>query len=219
MIDAITQASQTATATKSDSASATGQGLGLDKDAFLKLLVAQMRYQNPMNPSDGQQYLAQAAQFATVERLQDIAKSQSEAIAYQQILLSSNMVGRQITANTEERLSRAQREMLLREQLKSIQAELGEGDGNGIADLRRQIEEAGLPDEARTEAERELGRLESIPEISPEHGMIRTYLDWMVSLPWAKLSGGDIDVAMARDVLDRDHYDLDKVKERILEHL
>ena len=98
MIDAITQASQTATATKSDSASATGQGLGLDKDAFLKLLVAQMRYQNPMNPSDGQQYLAQAAQFATVERLQDIAKSQSEAIAYQQILLSSNMVGRQITA-------------------------------------------------------------------------------------------------------------------------
>jgi len=98
VIDAITQASQTATATKSDSASATGQGLGLDKDAFLKLLVAQMRYQNPMNPSDGQQYLAQAAQFATVERLQDIAKSQSEAIAYQQILLSSNMVGRQITA-------------------------------------------------------------------------------------------------------------------------
>ena len=98
MIDAITQASQTATATKSDSASATGQGLGLDKDAFLKLLVAQMRYQNPMNPSDGQQYLAQAAQFATVERLQDIAKSQSEAIAYQQILLSSSLVGRQITA-------------------------------------------------------------------------------------------------------------------------
>ena len=98
MIDAITQAAQTATTNQANAASATGQGLGLDKDAFLKLLVAQMRYQNPMSPADGQQYLAQAAQFATVERLEDIAKSQSEAVAYQQILLSSGMVGRQITA-------------------------------------------------------------------------------------------------------------------------
>ena len=98
MIDAITQSAQTATTDKSNAASGTGQGMGLDKDAFLKLLVAQMRYQNPMNPADGQQYLAQAAQFATVERLEDIAKSQAESIAYQQILLSSSLVGRQITA-------------------------------------------------------------------------------------------------------------------------
>jgi len=98
MIDSITQAGQTATTNGSAATSATGGGLALDKDAFLKLLVAQMRYQNPMNPSDGQQYLAQAAQFATVEKLGDIAQSQSEAIAYQQILLSSSMVGRQITA-------------------------------------------------------------------------------------------------------------------------
>ena len=98
MIDAITQSAQTATTDKANAASSAGQGMGLDKDAFLKLLVAQMRYQNPMNPADGQQYLAQAAQFATVERLEDIAKSQAESIAYQQILLSSSLVGRQITA-------------------------------------------------------------------------------------------------------------------------
>ena len=133
--------------------------------------------------------------------------------------LSVREVGRKITADTQERLTKSQREMLLREQLKSIQTELGETDPSGLGDLRRQLEEAGLPDEARSEAERELARLESIPEISPEHGMIRTYLDWMASLPWSKVTGTDIDVAAAHRVLDRDHYDLDKVKERVLEHL
>jgi ATP-dependent Lon protease len=128
-------------------------------------------------------------------------------------------LGRKITAETQERLSKSQREMLLREQLKSIQAELGEADGSGLAELRQRIEQAELPPEAKAEAERELSRLESIPEVSPEHGMIRTYLDWLGSLPWAKLSGAEIDVARAREVLDKDHYDLDKVKERILEHL
>ena len=98
MIDAITQSAQTASTGKANAASGAAQGMGLDKDAFLKLLVAQMRYQNPMSPADGQQYLAQAAQFATVERLEDIAKSQAESIAYQQILLSSSLVGRQVTA-------------------------------------------------------------------------------------------------------------------------
>ena len=101
MIDAITQTAQSSQTNATGSTGATSGasgGIGLDKDAFLKLLVAQMRYQNPMNPADGQEYLAQAAQFATVERLEDISKSQSEAIAYQQILLSSSLVGRQVTA-------------------------------------------------------------------------------------------------------------------------
>ena len=128
-------------------------------------------------------------------------------------------LGRQITEETQERLSKSQREMLLREQLKSIQAQLGESDTSGLAELRRRIEEAGLAPEARAEAERELSRLESIPDVSPEHGMIRTYLDWISSLPWSKLSGAQIDVGRAREVLDEDHYDLEKVKERILEHL
>ena len=95
MIDAITSSAKTAGAAGSATASSTN---GLDKDAFMKLLVAQLRYQDPMNPADGQEYLAQAAQFAQVERLEEIAKSQSEAIAYQQILLSSSLVGRQVKA-------------------------------------------------------------------------------------------------------------------------
>lgn len=101
MIDGIT--STTATAANAG-ASATGTAAtgdsafsGLDKDAFLKLLVAQLRYQNPLSPVDGQQYLAQAAQFATVERLDNLGKAQSEAVAFQQVLLATNMVGKQVS--------------------------------------------------------------------------------------------------------------------------
>jgi ATP-dependent Lon protease len=130
-------------------------------------------------------------------------------------------LGRKITTDTEERLSKTQREYYLREQLRSIQRELGESEAaDGVApDLRRRIEEAGLGEEARREAERELGRLASIPPASPEHGMIVTYLEWVASLPWTKLTGGVIDILRAREVLDQDHYDLEKVKDRILEYL
>ncbi len=129
-------------------------------------------------------------------------------------------LGREIAAETQERLTKSQREFYLREQLRSIQHALGEGaEGRELDELRRRLDEAGLPEEARKEAERELGRLETIPPASPEYGIIRTYLDWMTSLPWSKLTGGEIDVQRARQVLDADHYDLEKVKERILEYL
>jgi ATP-dependent Lon protease len=130
-------------------------------------------------------------------------------------------LGRKITTDTEERLSKEQREYYLREQLRSIQRELGEDKGGDteVAQLRRQIEEAGLPNEARREAERELNRLAGISPSSPEYGMIHTYLDWMASLPWSKLGGGTIDIHKARQVLDEDHFDLEKVKDRIVEYL
>jgi len=131
-------------------------------------------------------------------------------------------LGRKITTDTEERLSKKQREYYLREQLRSIQRELGEDDGGGdsqVVELRRRIEEAGLPDEAKREAERELGRLAGLSPASPEHGMIVTYLEWMASLPWSKLGGGSIDIHRARQVLDEDHFDLEKIKDRILEYL
>jgi ATP-dependent Lon protease len=130
-------------------------------------------------------------------------------------------LGRKITSDTEERLSKRQREVYLREQLRSIQRELGEEEGSDphVAELSRKIETAGLPEEARREAARELERLGSIPAASPEHGMIVTYLEWMASLPWGTLSGGAIDVEHAHRVLDEDHYDLEKVKDRILEYL
>jgi ATP-dependent Lon protease len=135
--------------------------------------------------------------------------------------LAVRELGRKITTDTEERLSKKQREFYLREQLRSIQRELGEEEGgdSGVAELRRRIEEAGLPDEARREAERELTRTATIPQASPEHGMIVTYLEWMASLPWSKLGGGTIDILRARQVLDEDHFDLEKIKDRILEYL
>jgi ATP-dependent Lon protease len=135
--------------------------------------------------------------------------------------LAVRELGRKITSETEERLSKTQREYYLREQLRSIRRELGEDqEGAGqVSELRRRIEEAGLPDEARREAERELGRLGSLSPSSPEHGMIGTYLEWMASLPWRKLDGGTIDMARAREVLDQDHFDLEKVKDRLLEYL
>src|SRR3712207_2198254 len=129
-------------------------------------------------------------------------------------------LGQQIAAETQGRMSKQQREYFLREQLRSIQQELGEGgDDPEIAELRRKIAEATLPEDVRREAERELERLATIPPASPEHGIIRTYLDWIAELPWDKLSGGEIDIARARQVLDEDHYDLEKIKDRILEYL
>jgi ATP-dependent Lon protease len=128
---------------------------------------------------------------------------------------------REIATETREQMSKAQREYFLREQLRTIQRELGEEEPERaeIQELRRRLEEANLPEEARREAERELSRLERLPPASPEHGIIRTYLDWMLSLPWNKTTGGPIDIARARQVLDEDHYDLEQVKERILEYL
>ncbi len=134
--------------------------------------------------------------------------------------LAVRQLGKKIASETEQRLSRAQREAILREQMRSIQQELGEeAEATDIESLRQQIEEAGMTEEARKEAERELGRLASVPAASPEHGIIRNYLDWMLSLPWNKLSGAAIDVPHARSVLDADHYNLERVKDRILEHL
>ncbi|HLQ62200.1 MAG TPA: endopeptidase La [Candidatus Acidoferrales bacterium] len=130
-------------------------------------------------------------------------------------------LGRKIQSQAEESMGKAQREYFLREQLKAIQRELGELDQDQAEhrELRERIEKAGLPPEAMKEAERELARLERIPSASPESSVIRTYLDLMVSLPWNVSTGGEVDVKKAREILDSDHYDLDKVKKRIVEHL
>src|SRR5260370_39769916 len=118
-------------------------------------------------------------------------------------------------------MGKAQREYFLREQLKAIQRELGELDSEHgeLAELRERIDKAGLPAEAKREADRELARLERIPSASPESSVIRTYLELIGSLPWNTSPGGEVDVVKAREILDADHYDLDKVKQRIVEHL
>jgi ATP-dependent Lon protease len=135
--------------------------------------------------------------------------------------LTVREIGRKIASETEQRLSKRQREFILREQAKTIQQELGEAgdDDSEMTELRRRLEEAGLPDEARREADRELKRLAGMQPGSPERGMVVSYLEWMASLPWSKADGGTIDILRAREVLDEDHFDLDKVKDRILEYL
>ncbi|MGO8950931.1 MAG: endopeptidase La [Ktedonobacterales bacterium] len=130
-------------------------------------------------------------------------------------------LGKKIQSQAQEEMTKAQREYYLREQLKAIQEELGEESDEvaTINQLREKIEEAHMPEEALKEAQRELSRLEKLPAISPEYGVIRGYLDTLVALPWDKSTGKKIDVPYARQVLDEDHYDLEKIKDRILEYL
>ncbi len=128
---------------------------------------------------------------------------------------------RDISRQTRGTLEKAQREYYLREQLKTIQKELGEEDPKKaeVDEIKKAILGAGMPDEIRKEAEKQLRRLEQMPEASAEYSVIRTYLDWLTELPWSVLSPDAIEVARAREILDEDHFDLEKVKKRILEFL
>ena len=130
-------------------------------------------------------------------------------------------LGQKIQSEAREEMDKAQREYYLRQQLRAIQKELGEADESQVAadDYRKKIEDAGLPEEAKKEALRELKRLEGMPPQAAEHSVIKTYLDWLIELPWNKLSEDQLDIVHARQVLDEDHYDLQEVKDRILEFL
>jgi ATP-dependent Lon protease len=152
--------------------------------------------------------------FDVSERIDKLLRELAQQI---EVLRLSRQIGEQ----TQESLSGRQREHILREQLRQIQKELGEGEDSQaeIADLREAVDNAKMPEEAEKQALKELKRLERMPEASAEHGMIRTYLDWLIELPWSKLSDEQIDIAEARRILDEDHYGLPKVKQRILEYL
>ncbi len=152
--------------------------------------------------------------FDVKERLDKVLALLMQRI---QVLKLSKEIGEQ----TQQSLSSQQREHILREQLRQIQKELGEGDDKviEIAELRLLIEKAGMPKEAEDQARKELKRLERMPEVAAEYGMIRTYLEWLIELPWSKLSLERIDIDEARRILDEDHYGLPKIKRRILEYL
>ena len=130
-------------------------------------------------------------------------------------------LGHKIQSQVQTELNKNQREYYLRQQLKAIQKELGEGDSRSseLEELEKRIEDAKLPEEARKAADKELDRLRMIPPESAEHTVVRTYLDWLATLPWSVSSEDNLDIKHARQVLDEDHYDLEKVKERILEFL
>ncbi|MEZ4530991.1 MAG: endopeptidase La [Thermomicrobiales bacterium] len=130
-------------------------------------------------------------------------------------------LGKRLQSEVQEELGKSQREYYLREQLKAIRRELGEESETEaeITELRQKVEEAGMPEEAEREARRELDRLSKLPPAAAEYGVIKTYLDWLTALPWNKSTEGEIDIQKTREILDEDHYDLEKVKERILEYL
>jgi ATP-dependent Lon protease len=143
----------------------------------------------------------------------------SEMLAYRIEVLQ---LSRQINEQTKGKIDDRQREFLLREQIRTIQKELGEGEdarAQEIAELTRRIEEAGMPPEVHEHTKRELARLERMPEASGEYAMARTYLEWLAELPWSVGSGKSVDIAEARRILDADHYGLSKIKRRILEYL
>lgn len=126
-----------------------------------------------------------------------------------------------IQSQAKEEISKTQREYFLREQLKAIKQELGETDEREeeINEFRKKIEEAGMPEEALKEANNQLSKLERMHPDAIEAGMVRSYLEWLVELPWSKMTEDQLDVKKAKEILDEDHFDLEKVKDRILEHI
>jgi ATP-dependent Lon protease len=130
-------------------------------------------------------------------------------------------IGQKIQNEARSEIEKMQRDYFLREQLKAIQRELGEGDEQTVEveELKQKIEAAKMPEEADKQARHELDRLSHLPTAAAEYGVIRTYLDWMVSLPWTVTTEDNLDISHAREVLDQDHYGLEDVKERILEYL
>ncbi|MEA3374919.1 MAG: endopeptidase La [Chloroflexota bacterium] len=161
-----------------------------------------------------------------VEQAQEVLSGESLTAQMRSLLrimqreLEVLEVSEEIREEAQTEMEKTQREYLLRQQLKAIQKELGESEeGSEVEIYRQKLEEAELPEEARREAERELGRLTQLHPQSAEVGVIKTYLDWLLELPWNELSVDNLDLVHAENVLDEDHYDLEKVKERILEFL
>src|SRR4051812_47199770 len=130
-------------------------------------------------------------------------------------------LGSKIQSQVQSEMEKGQREYFLRQQLKAIQQELGEGDPEQaeVNELRERLEALTLPEDVKKAADREVSRLERLPQAAAEYGVIRTYLEWIITLPWEQFTEDNLDLENARKVLDEDHFDLDKVKERIVEHL
>ncbi len=164
-----------------------------------------------MDLNDAQAILEMTSVSAKLRRLIELLARELEVLE----------LGKKIQTEARNEMEKMQREFFLREQLKAIQRELGEGDEQAaeIEEFRRRIEEAHMPEEAEKEARRELDRLSKLPSAAAEYGIIRTYLDWLTSLPWNVTTPDNLDIAHARQVLDEDHYDLEEIKDRILEYL
>jgi ATP-dependent Lon protease len=178
-----------------------------DPSALSHLIAGSLR----ISMEEKQEILEQVDVGARLRKLSEILARELEVIS----------LGTKIQSQVQEGIDKGQREYYLREQLKAIQEELGEGDEvqAEVGELRERIEAAELPEHARKAADRELGRLERLPAAAAEYGVIRTYLEWLIELPWSAATEDNLELPHARKVLDADHYDLEKVKDRILEYL
>jgi len=188
-----------------------------------ELIMATLSVQDP------QQLAYLVASYVRMDMIdaQAILESESVSAKLQKLNVVLNRelevleLGKKIQDQAQSEMQKVQREYYLREQLKAIQKELGEGDEQQaeINELTTKIEQAGMPEEAEKEARHELNRLSKIPSAAAEYSVIRTYLDWLISLPWQVTTEDNLDIQRVRQVLDEDHYDLEKIKERLLEYL
>ena len=149
----------------------------------------------------------------------DVTERLELALRFQRERLAELQVRKRIRDDVESGAEKQQREYFLRKQMESIRKELGEDDGSIVEEYRTKIEEAGMPDPVREQAEKELGRLERMGEQTAESSVIRTYLDWLIAVPWSKRSDERLDPRHAREVLDADHAGLEDVKDRIVEYI
>jgi ATP-dependent Lon protease len=177
------------------------------------------------DPSHFADLVAQS-QDLTLEQRQQLLEMESvvERLRFLSVFLAKQneilQMKAKIQSDVQQTLDKTQREYILREQMKAIQKELGDDDGSSeVGELREKIEAAGMPDEVKEKALKEVARLEKIPQASPEQGVIRTYVDWLISVPWKKAPEDDWDIAEAARILDEDHYGLPKIKDRILEYM
>jgi ATP-dependent Lon protease len=178
-----------------------------DPSALSYLIAGALR----LSTEERQALLEEADVERRLRRLSELLAREADIVA----------IGSKIQNQVQSEMDRGQREWFLRQQLKAIQNELGEDDPAEaeVAELREQLEAAGLPPAVRTQAERELSRLERLPQAAAEHGVIRSYLEWLAELPWSKATEDNLDLVHAREVLDADHYDIEVVKDRIIEFL
>ncbi|HSD82009.1 MAG TPA: endopeptidase La [Solirubrobacteraceae bacterium] len=178
-----------------------------DPSALSHLIAGSLR----LKTEEKQELLEEVDVARRLRRLVEILARELEVIS----------IGTKIQSQVQSEIDKGQREFVLRQQLEAIRKELGEFDESAAeaGQLREQLNAIALPEEVRRQADRELKRLESLPTQAAEHGVIRTYLEWIASLPWDRSTDDDLDLRHARDVLDADHYDIEQVKDRIIEFL
>src|SRR3954464_14659625 len=178
-----------------------------DPSALSHLIAGALR----IKVEEKQELLEEVNVAKRLRRLSEILARELDIVA----------IGSKIQSQVMSEMEASQREYVLRQQLKAIQEELGEKDPAEaeVDELRSQLAEIELPEEVRKQADRELSRLEKLPQAAAEHGVIRTYLEWIAALPWDAHTDDNLDLAHAREVLDTDHYDIERVKDRIIEFL